>query len=1584
MVSRVTVDPTLLVEEIRSAPLPRALGALSALYLRGRVIDESILDLVRDRLSAAGTQRIEITLLLVEGGIQRITEISLETLLNFLRRNITAFDLVPVDAGDRANPVRRNITASNVRSFRLTTVGREALISRAIERRSVELPEIVARVYNEGTEISRPTALRLRRYMEDVQAVWLLTVQAPVLTPNRFAIERRTQFSLLLRLLLRERVNFDGRFAFIAQRISLNHSRDAGEEIRASNLTEVLSQLVAAWNAGTHFGSILIREIRERFETIRNKFLVAFLLTIYFKNGRRFRISAPFDLVDTVIEILERRFVTLPNPAREIVRTDEIASIDLILQPPQADIMAVAEDQNRVELDPSNVFPVRAPPSPTITEFDFPIIDETISPLGSPIPSPPAALTPLTSPPRRRRRLTSAEEAAGPSGLSAADLRNARVIPQGSRRGALNREQIDALRAELEISEDESIDPQDMDAFNDMLGPDIDFSPRPAPARLSPFDPFDELLVNPRSPRIRTVEQLRRDLELSDDSEEEQRRDSADEEERESEEEEERESEEEDSESVSEPEDTDEDSSDPGFRDVNDPDRNRPYNFNDVHALYDELTIPWPERNRRRLRQLILEAGRANDRLLGRLHLDDGRILTIALKGPLESREEMVEAISNKFRLDAIPFIDISDGTVLVIPSRIVRFRFLLLNRAGPNLTFGYFPFDNKTAIDLTRYQVYSVDDERPKDQENMTGRWESCLTHTLRLQGIPEWRLDQIKACLPNSGYHMKRSDLVKVCHLVKRNIDVSQHIGTQVTRLRYPKKDRYPDTLNTAMYQEHMFTLEATIYTGFSIKNYARVRDLDRWWMVTSFDCRGSPIRRTDSRVKLLDSLQLIQRMDKHGWLVESEHLCEHPKRALHCVIGDRVTDSEQKCYETPEPRDNRPLYCFADLECSVRQAKHAPIVAGYSKLDDPDDSVVQYFGRRCIIHFLRDLSRYGRTNRRDVTVYFHNLKYDLYAMVDKLVGLRSILKRQGQVYSAEVHLDDCKITMLDSYKLIDKPLREFSKLFDLNMDKGEVVPYTYYHENNCYIGCLADRREGSDFLNRCRPPYTREDLVPQLQVILDDEMRDGCPNYYVSAREFDAGAYYAHYHKLDCLVLKKGLVAFRRQIDAFSRECGGKIHDIFAYITLSSFGDDFFSSRQCYAGVNEVKGNLRNFLQLSVRGGRVIVNPLHLGVTCSGRIVDFDGVSLYPSAIHRLGMECGYPVGPALVLHDGVDMWQQAYFFVRVNITAIAKHQQLAMISKRGPDGCMVYYNRGDTVSDVVMGKIALEDAVKYCGISYEVVEGVYWNGDSTRNCAAAMSQLFELRKRYKAEGNELQSVVKLVMNASYGKLIIKRSDKNTIIKDVDKAEEYVRKFYPVFMHMVQFGDHCEITLAQFDQSFNRCHVGSMILEMSKRIMNEVLDLANSNGMTVYYMDTDSMHFDRADLPRLAELFQSVHGRELVGKNLGQFHSDFALPCGHSDAVVSRAFFAFAPKTYCDRLVCEECGDEGHHFRMKGVPARCVEYEARVRGMTVLQVYQYLAGHEIMFNLNPPGIPSFELEMCGVYTRPAGTFLRRIGPL
>jgi len=51
-----------------------------------------------------------------------------------------------------------------------------------------------------------------------------------------------------------------------------------------------------------------------------------------------------------------------------------------------------------------------------------------------------------------------------------------------------------------------------------------------------------------------------------------------------------------------------------------------------------------------------------------------------------------------------------------------------------------------------------------------------------------------------------------------------------------------------------------------------------------------------------------------------------------------------------------------------------------------------------------------------------------------------------------------------------------------------------------------------------------------------------------------------------------------------------------------------------------------------------------------------------------------------------------------------------------------------------------------------------------------------------------------------------------------------------------------------------------------------------LADDNNITCFYQDTDSIHMYEDEVQPLAELYEKKYNTPLIGKKLGQFHSDF----------------------------------------------------------------------------------------------------------
>ena len=100
-----------------------------------------------------------------------------------------------------------------------------------------------------------------------------------------------------------------------------------------------------------------------------------------------------------------------------------------------------------------------------------------------------------------------------------------------------------------------------------------------------------------------------------------------------------------------------------------------------------------------------------------------------------------------------------------------------------------------------------------------------------------------------------------------------------------------------------------------------------------------------------------------------------------------------------------------------------------------------------------------------------------------------------------------------------------------------------------------------------------------------------------------------------------------------------------------------------------------------------------------------------------------------------------------------------------------------------------------------------------------------------------------------------------------------------FFPKQTFVTNCNIHAVRTIKQIDKHFNNSLLGIQVLSMSKHIMNGVMCFAFDIGCHIYIQDTNSMHIEVDDLPTLIEASKNKYNRELIGTDLGQFHSDFS---------------------------------------------------------------------------------------------------------
>jgi hypothetical protein len=439
--------------------------------------------------------------------------------------------------------------------------------------------------------------------------------------------------------------------------------------------------------------------------------------------------------------------------------------------------------------------------------------------------------------------------------------------------------------------------------------------------------------------------------------------------------------------------------------------------------------------------------------------------------------------------------------------------------------------------------------------------------------------------------------------------------------------------------------------------------------------------------------------------------------------------------------------------------------------------------------------------------------------------------------------------------------------------------------------------------------------------------------------------------------------------------------------------------------YEGVYEISGNLRAYVANAVYGGRVCVNPKYKKKVINGKISDYDGVSLYPSAIYRLCRSGGLPTGKAKRLVHMSEWRNKTYSVLTVKINKVNKIQQMPFIAHKTEDS--IKYTNEPPTEPIIIDSITLEDYINFHDIEYEILDGVYWDEGANKKMGEVIKRLFDARLKCKKEGNKaLSNTIKLMLNSAYGKTIMKKSKCMKKIINISgkvcnketgewtaiektKWDNFVYRNFNTIKNWRKLNETSyEVEMICADDTYNRGHIGCAILSTSKRIMNEVFNIANDNGYPIYYTDTDSLHCNYEDVPKLEAKYEERYNRKLNGKQLEQFHTDFDLS-GAADEIYATKSIFLGKKSYMDYLESKDKDGNvinGYHIRLKGITTEGLEHTAKAYENGYTGLYEDLArGTEKKIILNPFNIEDNKQKVLFAFTKgKVGTrneFIRRV---
>jgi hypothetical protein len=864
------------------------------------------------------------------------------------------------------------------------------------------------------------------------------------------------------------------------------------------------------------------------------------------------------------------------------------------------------------------------------------------------------------------------------------------------------------------------------------------------------------------------------------------------------------------------------------------------------------------------------------------------------------------------------------------------------LENKNENKEVKFFNYVHDTKIDLTRYQIY---------KNTIPNNLEHCFLHSLELCGIDNATINSIKIKHGTEGSHLVRKDYKHIAATVKRYIiihyyaEVNRYSGLERRCNKYGDKTHPP--LSLAVYKNHVFINEVSQYTHYAIKNYDDIHTFKNWNLFYTF-------KKIDAE-RCIDSLAVVRLMDTCGMFKEAKNTTNYEQEQSIDLDDMRNEQRPVKPITITQPAEN---IWFADTETFTHSGRHDLYLIGVASIHNEETeifNVCRYSDEsQAVTAFLRHIIPKRRATRinggtpTDTIVYFHNLKYDYY-ILEKYLDISGICTKDGQIYSVKIRYCGHLIELRDSFKLIPVALAKFQGMFNLPINKQEAIAYGYYRKEN-------DNKT-----------INREEYRKHLQTEKDRKIFDE-----VQPREtFNPTAYYIEYLRLDCLVLRAGMIA----MNVILLEITGNKLGAFHKLTISSLADTYMLLSGVYADTYEVTGNLRAYIGRAAVGGRVHCNSKYLKKQVSGNIDDLDATSLYPSAIKELSETRGLPYGQAYRLRGYIDWKEYNHSIMTVKILTVGKSQQIPMLYNRGESS--IDWTNTPPTEPVIMDCMTLRDLIEFHKITYEILDGIYWeNHEYDNKFGTLVGELFRTRLKYKTEKPALANVVKLLLNSLYGKTLLRPShSKNVIVKkQTYKLEDGTWVVNNPANHLKYITEHfnsitswrelsANLYLVEqgcIDVSYNRAHVGSFILSQSKHIMNRLMNVFNDLASPVYYTDTDSIHCNTLDIPAVAQEYKQRYGRELIGKQLGEFHGDFDA-VGDYKNVNSRLFIGLGKKSYVDILQAEGKDIGQYHARLKGITAEGLQHAIEEEGSNeveaVIQIFTKLAeGQARSFLLNP----------------------------
>jgi hypothetical protein len=520
-----------------------------------------------------------------------------------------------------------------------------------------------------------------------------------------------------------------------------------------------------------------------------------------------------------------------------------------------------------------------------------------------------------------------------------------------------------------------------------------------------------------------------------------------------------------------------------------------------------------------------------------------------------------------------------------------------------------------------------------------------------------------------------------------------------------------------------------------------------------------------------------------------------------------------------------------------------------------------------------------------KRTILIGFHNAIFDIQLFLQQLRSpyILSDNRKNGTFYSMEILYKGQKFKIIDTYKMMAMPAKDFAKSFKLEGCKKGYCPYRLYTRKNIESKAVK--------LSECMTFIENEDdRHPFKRSLIADVDKFGHKKYLTlmkGAFHFKLMKHYVDYLDQDVKILKAAWLAMDdlmqgiiSEIDAKCDALGieyNKEHEIFVFdtLTISSLANAVYYRYGTYDNIFEVSGPLQEFILKSCKGGRTMISDNKAHVVTDRKQVDNDWNSMYPSAIYVMKMLQGRPQLITNLSFDFLDTTAGYVVEVAIRKNPNIKHLGLPLLATF-ENNALNYVNDWPDGGRIVLNDEQLADLIKfqhYTRDDFTLIQGCYYTEIDHRHEVSEnplnekdkkrmnISRfgfitriIYEMRVIYKADKNPIQQLLKLILNTAYGKNLMKSDSEVT--KFVNKKTfDNICRFKSTDIKewsMVKKGLYTVTMYQNKYNEYNRAIVGSYVLSKSKTLFYEICDYVE-DWSKISYQDTDSLQGDYDEITK-----------------------------------------------------------------------------------------------------------------------------------